>query len=168
MGFKETSDLIAVSFGLDESAANTFTQTEVQLALNALDNEIAIVYAIDLNPSSPDALAGINTAVRSSVSSTSLTAMGDLSNTNVLAVSQEAIRAAGFVDGGVGFTRIAGETPDSRLPYVGIISTSNFFVQIEGGNNGAAKAVNGRLWMKRAKADASTYAALVQSEVLSA
>lgn len=168
MGFKETSDLIAVSFGLDESAANTFTQTEVQLALNALDNEIAIVYSIDLNPSSPDALAGTNTATRASISSTSQTAIGDLSNTNVLAVSQDAIRAQGFVDGGVAFTRVAGETPDARLPYVGIISTSNFFVQIQGSGNANAKGVNGRLWMKRAKADASTYAALVQSEVLSA
>lgn len=168
MGFKETSDLIAVSFRVDESAPNTFTQSEVQLALNALDNEIAIVYAIDLNPSDPDALAGINTSTRGSLSSTSLTAVGNLADTNVLAEAQLSIAAAGFVDGGVGFTRGAGETPDARLPYVGIISTSNFFVQIVGANNGAPKAMTGRLWMKRAKADASTYAALVQSEVLSA
>jgi len=34
--------------------------------------------------------------------------------------------------------------------------------------NVAAKSASGRLWGYRAKADASTYAALVQSEVLSA
>jgi len=37
-----------------------------------------------------------------------------------------------------------------------------------GTNNLAAKDVSGRVWGYRARADASTYAALVQSEVLSA
>ncbi|GAH71634.1 unnamed protein product, partial [marine sediment metagenome] len=31
MGFKQTSELIAISFGIDESALNTFTEEEVAL-----------------------------------------------------------------------------------------------------------------------------------------
>ena len=54
------------------------------------------------------------------------------------------------------------------VDYIGLIATNNFFVSVQGANNIAAKGVNGRLWGYRAKADATTYAALVQSEVLSA
>ena len=45
MGFKKTSELIAISFGLAETAANTFTQEEVALQLDVLNNEIFVVLA---------------------------------------------------------------------------------------------------------------------------
>lgn len=168
MGFKKTSDLIAISFGLDESAANTFTQEEIALQLDVLNNEIFVVMAVDLNNAAPDAIAATNTATRSSVSTTSLTALGTLENTNVLAVAQDAIRAAGFVDGGVAFARTASESYTGMLDYIGLIATNNFFVQVQGSGNATARNVAGRVWGYRAKADATTYAALVQSEVLSA
>ena len=71
------------------------------------------------------------------------------------------------MDGGVAFENTAGETPPTTLEYVGIIATNDFFVQVEGIGNATARAVSGRLYGVRAKADASIYAALVQSEVLS-
>ena len=168
MSFKRSSDTIAISFSTTESAPGTFTQEQINLSLNPLDNEIFVVLAVDLNVDSPDALAGTNTATRAGVSSTSLTAMGKLSDSNVLAVAQEAIRAAGFVDGGVGFSRTADESYTGMVDYIGIISTNNFFVQVQGANNLGTKEVAGRLWGYRATANAATYAALVQSEVLSA
>lgn len=168
MGFKETSDLVAVSFGLAESAANTFTQEEISLALDVLNNEIAVVYAIDLDVSPPDGIAGADTATTASVTTTSQTTLSTLSNSNCLATSRLSIQGGGFADAGVGFTRAAESTYQGMVPYIGLIATSNFFIQVQGSNNGVAKNVTGRLWMKRARADASTYAALVQSEVLSA
>jgi hypothetical protein len=59
------------------------------------------------------------------------------------------------------------ETPPSALDYIGIISTNDFFLQIQGGGNGTPKIGNAKVYGYRAKADAATYAALVQSEVLS-
>ena len=53
------------------------------------------------------------------------------------------------------------------VDYIALIATNNFFVQVEGSNNAVAKTLSGRVWGYRARADASTYAALVQSEVLS-
>jgi len=168
MGFKKTSDSIAISFGLTESAANTFTQEEVALQLDVLNNEIFVVLAIDLDLSSPDAQAAINTGLSASVSTTTQAAVRSLSNTNTLATSSKAIRAAGFVDGGVAFQRAAESTYSGDIGYIGLIATNNFFVQVAGENNLSAKTCAGRVWGYRAKADASTYAALVQSEVLSA
>jgi hypothetical protein len=166
-GLKQTSSLIEISFELTESAPNTFTQERVDLQLNPLDNEVFIVYAANLDPFNPDAIAATDTAVLASVTSTSQTQPANLSVSNCIATATKGIRAAGFVDGGVAFENTAGETPPTTLEYVGIIATNDFFVQVQGVANLAAKAVAGRLYGVRAKADASIYAALVQSEVLS-
>lgn len=166
MGFKKTSDLIAVSFGLDESAANTYTQEEIALQLDVLNNEIFVVLAVDLNVASPEMIINTNTSTRSAVTTTSATAMSTLASTNTLAVAQEAIRSDAVQ--AVGFQRNASESYTGMVDYIGLIATNNFFVAVQGANNAAAKGVNGRIWGYRAKADATTYAALVQSEVLSA
>jgi len=168
MGFKKTSDLVAISFGLPESGANTFTQEEIALQLDILNNEIFVCVSCDLDVVSPDAIAATDTATSASVTSTTQAAISNLSNTNCITTSSEDIRAAGLVDGGVGFTRAAESVPSAKLDYIALIATNNFFVQVQGTGNGVAKAVTGRLWGYRARADASTYAALVQSEVLSA
>jgi hypothetical protein len=166
-GLKETSSLIEISFSTTESAPNTFTQDRVDLQLNPLDNEVFIVYAANLDPFNPDALAGVDTSVLASVCSTSQTTAANLAVSNCIASANKSIRASGFVDGGVAFENAAGETPPTTLEYIAIIATNDFFVQVEGVGNAAAKAVSGRLYGVRAKADASIYAALVQSEVLS-
>jgi len=168
MGFKKTSDTIAVSFALSEGAPNTFIEEQVALQLDVLNNEIAVVLAIDLDITSPDAIAGVNTATNASLTSTTQTGISTLANSNCLAVSQKSIRAAGFVDGGIGFDRKADSTYTGDVDYIGIIATNNFFVQLKGDANLLAKGVTGRVWLYRARADASTFAALVQSEVLSA
>ena len=168
MGFKKTSDLIAVSFGVTESAANTFTQEEIALQLDVLNNEIFVVLAVDLDPGSPDATAGANSSISCQVTSTSQTGNVQLDNSNCIAHTSKAIRAAGFADSGVGFTQTGLLTPPASIDYIALVATNNFFVGINGAGNGGPKTVNGRVWGYRARADASTYAALVQSEVLSA
>ena len=71
MGFKKTSELIAVSFRVVESAPGVFTQEEIALQLDVLNNEIAVVLAVDLDLSPPEGIAGIDTRTSGSVTSTS-------------------------------------------------------------------------------------------------
>jgi hypothetical protein len=168
MAFKKTSSVITISVNANETGANTFTQTEHDLQLSALDNEIFVVLALDAAPAPPDSAAGANSSVSVSLSTTTRTAVGNIGDNNVLGAAETVIRAAGFVDGGVGFQQLASEAPIASLDYIGIISTNNFFTQIEGAGNGGAKSAGVRVWGYRARADAATYAALVQSEVLSA
>jgi hypothetical protein len=167
-GLKETSGIISISFGLDESAANTYTQEQINLQLNPLDNEVFVVLGVDLDPEAPDAIAGTNTTSQAGVTKTSQTGALNLSSNDCIAVATRQIRADGFVDGGVGFTHTSIDTPNALLEYVDILATNDFFVYIVGVNNAAARGVSGRMWGYRARADAATYAALVQSEVLSA
>jgi len=167
-GLKQTSSVVAISSLTNETAPNTFSESRISLDLSPLDNEVFVVVAIDVNPSFPDALAGVDTATQACVSTTSRTTMGFIEDTNVLASGSTAIRAAGMVDGGVGFTQTSLETPPANLDYIGIIATNDFFLSIQGTGNLGAKAVGARIWGYRAKADANVFSALVQSEVLSA
>ena len=164
---KRSSSTIVIGARIVESAANTFTQSQVDLQLNPLDNEVFVVQAINLDVGACDALAGVDTATTMTLTTTSQTALPNLANSNVLGKAEKAIRALGFVDGGVGFQENSMETPPSMLDYIGIIATNDFFLQIEGSANAGAKTGSVKVYGYRARADAATYAALVQSEVLS-
>ena len=167
-GLKQTSSIVSIGFSVTESAPNTFTQGSVDLNLSPLDREVFVVVAANLDPFNPDAVAAVDTQVATSLTSTSQTAVTNLSNSNCMANAILSIKAAGFVDGGVGFTTGSVETPPTNLDYIGIIATNDFFVQVAGTGNTGAKGVTGKLYGYRARADADIYSALVQSEVLSA
>lgn len=168
MAFKKASELITISGGVTESGANTFTQSEVSLDLDPISREIFVVTDCYLDPSLPDLVPATATRVNTSLSTTTRSAVGTIGTSDVILNVREDIfgGAAEY-----SFARTAAPNPDTStgtgMDYLAIISTSNFFVQVQGGNNTGAKGVNFRLIGYRAKADADTYAALVASEVLS-
>lgn len=167
-GLKQTSATIAIGFNATETAANTFTQNSVDLNLSPLDREVFVVLGINLDPYSPTCVAGTSTSVKASVSTTSQTTVAQLDNANCLAVAINEIKMdPASVDGAV-FQTLGLETPPAQLDYIGIIATNDFFVQVEGTANATARQVNGKMYGYRARATADIYAALVQSEVLSA
>ena len=157
-----------IGFIASETVANTFAQTQVDLNLSPLDREVFVVLSINLDPSAPDCVAGVNTSTSGSLTSTSQTAVALLDNSNCLAHTKLDIRQDAASLAGVGFTRGAGESPATGLDYIGIIATNDFFVQVKGANNTNTKAIAGKVYGYRARASADIYAALVQSEVLSA
>ena len=165
-GLKRTSSTVAIGFSVTEDVAGTMKQLSVDLNLSPLDNEVFVVEAINLEPDMPDAIAGTNTKVASSLTSTSQTALATLANSNCMATAANYIRADPVAL--VGFQQGQAENPATTLEYIGIIATSDFFVQVEGAGNAGTRGVAGKIYGYRARADASTYAALVQSEVLSA
>lgn len=167
-GLKATSSTVAIGFDVAESAPNTFAQATVDLNLSPLDREVFVVQAIDLTLGPCDAIAATDTSMNGSITSTSQTGVQTLANSNCLAIALNQIRAGGYVDGGVGFSQTAGESPNTLLEYIGIIATNDFFVQCQGTNNAVAHGMSGKLYGYRATASADIFAALVQSEVLSA
>ena len=165
-GLKETSSIITIGAEVIESAANTFTTQQVDLQLNPLDNEVFVVYGIDIDVLEPNLVPGVDTLITASVSTTSRTNVGNLAASNVLAITRTEIQsAAGEVARGQFSSDSA---PATNLEYLGIIATNDFFLNIVGSNNTGARSATCRLYGVRAKADASVYAALVQSELLSA
>jgi hypothetical protein len=164
-GLKETSSLITISASVAESAANTFTDAKVDLQLNPLDNEVFIVYAIDLDAQEPDSIDAVNSSLRCSMSTTQRTSPGGLADSNVLAASRQVIQNQ--TTNAVYTEFKSDSTPTGMLEYIGIIATNDFYLNIAGSNNANIKSLQARVYGVRARADASVYAALVQSEVLS-
>lgn len=168
-GLKQSSSVVSIGFNATETAANTFAQSTIDLNLSPLDREVFVVLAVNLDPFTPDLVANRTTQVSASLTTTSQTAVANLSNSNCLAASQNIIRAAQDVsDVAVAFQTLGLETPPATLEYIGIIATNDFFVQVQGADNLSAKQINGKMYGYRAVASADIYAALVQSEVLSA
>jgi len=164
-GLKATSSLIMISSNVSETVAGTFASEKVDLQLNPLDNEVFVVQAIDIDVKAPELVAATRTESKLSVSSTERTSVGSLADSNVMAQVQIVTQEAGGA--GVTNTKIAGETPQSALDYVFILATNDFFLNCQGVNNATTMGGSARLYGYRAKADSATYAALVQSEILS-
>lgn len=164
-GLKETSSMITISASVTESAANTFTQQQVDLQLNPLDNEVFVVYAVDLDILDPNLVAGTDTAIKGSLTTTSKTAVSGISNSSCIAANRITIQeqAGQFVRSAYA----SDSAPATGLEYLAIIATNDFYLQIEGSNNTLARSMNARLYGVRMRADSSVYAALVQSEMLS-
>jgi len=165
-GLKQSSSVLPIGFSVTETAANTFTQAQVDLNLSPLDREVFVVLAVNLDSGFPEYIANTQTGMRTRLTTTSQTAIVGLENANCLSALTYAIRCDPA--SGVSFTSQALETPPSTLEYIGIIATNDFFVSVQGDNNTAAHGASGKLYGYRAVASADIYAALVQSEVLSA
>jgi len=166
-GLKETSSIIVISASVEETAPNTFTSAQVDLQLNPLDNEVFIVYGIDLDLEAPDLVAGAVTLSQGSVSTTARTSVGSLASSNVLAQSRIETQDNGV--SAVTNQYSSDSAPSTMLEYLGIIATNDFFLNVQGSAaNPSPMNLNARIYGVRARADANIFSALVQSELLSA
>jgi len=166
-GLSQTSSLIQISASVSELAPNTFTTAQVDLQLNPLDREVFVVQGVDLDLFAPDLLANLKTSSSLSLSSTRRTTVGGIDFPNVIAAKRINTQSV-TGDGAVTNEYVAIDTPSTNLDYIAIIATNDFFLNIEGTANVGTMAANARVYGYRARADASIYAALVQSEALSA
>jgi hypothetical protein len=169
-GLKATSSPIQISAAVTEVAANTLVVDQIDLTLNVLDNEVFVVTQINLDVDAPDSIANTSTAVDATLSTTRRTTIGSIADQNVLgSASRQIVCNAGMTpDGGIAFDREDPLFSALEMDYLGIIATNNAFLNLVGTNNGNVKQVRARIYGFRATADSSTYAALVQSELLSA
>lgn len=183
MALKKSSEIIQVS-GLVENNTGAFQVNAFDLQLNPLDQEVFVVLAVQIDflgvnggrglPLPNLGVAGNHLFSESiALSTTRPAAQLDISDSNVFAYARRDIACEVSSGGELTFYTVAeqsSDVPDTLLDYIGIIATSDFFV---GSTDTAATPTEGtnvafRIWGYRAKADAATYAALVQSEVLSA
>lgn len=169
-GLKMTSSPLQISAEAVETGANTFTSEEIDLTLNVLDNEVFVVTQLNIDIDAPDSIPGVTTSTLGSLSTTARTGVGSIANSNVLGSAKRIIvtNSGMTPDGGIPFDREDPLFAAISEDYLGIVATNNMFLNIQGDNNGNAKAVRARVYGYRARADSATYAALVQSELLSA
>ncbi len=178
MALKRSSEIITIS-GLVENTSATLQVTEVDLQLNPLDQEVFVVLAValDFTGPLPVAVAMPPSSIRNIVHPVAFTtsrpaAQADLSNNNCFAYAQQncfiqSDAAGDFMAYTVQETA-ATDSVDTNLDYIAIVATSNYFISSTNEVNLVEPlTASYKIYGYRAKADAATYAALVQSEVLS-
>lgn len=179
-GLKATSQQIVISFGVDQTNPNDTVSERIDLQLNALDNEVFVISGVKLDLDAPDfEIGGVGTStktrIRASLSKQDISTSGlgyTLANPSVFATQEHEVHT--FVNGtppdlycaAIGTSSDATDTP-AHIEYVDIIATPDFFVNLLSSNCNEAQGVTGKLYGYRARADASVYASLVQSELLS-
>ncbi len=177
MALKSTSSPIVISTGFQAGAANTFEVRPVDLQLNPLDMEVFVVTAVKIDYDTLPYATAIpdNTVLsryRVSVCKSRPPQMQTLQDSNCIASDQ--VTTLWTFDAasnplGVAVTQQSPmDTPPSQLEYLDIIATDSFFIAMDGINATGGAEGSVRLFGYRARADAATYAALVQSEMLSA
>lgn len=183
MALKRSSEIITIS-GLYNNNTNGFTVDPVDLQLNPLDQEVFVVLAVQADflgniPVGSSAAAQVQRFDEPvAFTTTRPTAQVALSNSTCFAYASRQVFQQNTVDpagdpGIITLTyheRTPSDTPDTNLDYIAIIATSDFFVSgtdATGKLAGEALTVAYKIYGYRAKADSATYAALVQSEVLS-
>lgn len=179
-GLKATSQQIAIGFDITSTNPNSTDSKEIELTLNALDNEVFVVTGVKLDVESPDLPTAIGVAQDIRVGVGACISKQDpansgiytLASSNVLATAKDTLMLTeqgtpSFALGVATFQENSTDAP-SQLEYIDIIATSSFYVSVLASNNTTVKTVSGKLYGYRARADASVYASLVQSELLSA
>ena len=177
-GLTRNSSPIQVSGRIQESAPNTFTTVEIDLTLNALDQEVFVVTQVNLDIDAPDiawASAAsapdnvIESFVVATLSTTARSTIGSIADSNVIAQAKRTIQCAAPTSGSfaVGFDREDPLFAPTSDEYIGIVATSNMHLNLLGFANFDIKDCAVRVYGYRAKMDAAGYAALVQSQVLS-
>ena len=159
--------MIVIGARVEETANNTLQTEQISLQLNALDNEVFVVTAVDLNGRLPDQVAA--TATTNQMFLTKQDPNGVLPSgqqSNVIATKDIAQDQTGGVNFVI-YESSSIETPSTTMDYLDIIATPDAFLSVKGSNNTSVMSAICKIYGYRAKADAATYAALVQSEVLS-
>lgn len=165
-GLKQSSSVVSIGFTASEAVPGALAESQIDLNLSPLDREVFVVLAVNLDTSTPEMVAGTDTQVKAGLTTTSQATMPQLSDSNCLARVTSTIRNDGAM--AAAFQTGALETPPATLEYIGIIATNDFFVQVQSTGQASNGSMTGKMYGYRAVANADIFAALVQSEVLSA
>ncbi|MHA1170310.1 MAG: hypothetical protein ACTSRU_20985 [Candidatus Hodarchaeales archaeon] len=172
-GLKQTSELITISSSCQMVAPDTFLEKEIELQLNALDNEVFVILGVDILLRPPWCVDAANTAVKAQLSNRRLNGYYGLASNAVFASEENWMMteyAGGFNNENfAGWNLNTSGGPKTNMEYLGIIATNNFFAAIDSVLTGRSgdNSFSFKVYGYRAKADSATYAALVQSELLS-
>lgn len=179
-GLKTTSSPIQVSTSIQQTAdplTTQFLSKRVDLQLNPLDNEVFVVTGVKIDFTNPCARVDAatspgdaNLVQRCSISTTEQTVYAGIDSPSVIAASQIDALENGTIGYYVVMETNSMDAPPASMDYLQIIATNDFFVNLDTSTlftAGEILRANVRVYGYRATADSSTYAALVQSELLS-
>ena len=165
MGWKYTSDTFQISAVASESAPNTLGTTTINLNLDSLSREIIVIERVDLDLSTPDLVAGVRTQMNCSLNDIAGIGVGGLSNSSVIATANQTVIADAAAGMAVSFTNQEPQYAQMAETPLFVSATDDLFLAVQGvGNVVATGLAQARIYARRAKADADTYAAILTSQ----
>lgn len=162
MSYKYTSDTFQISAVVDESAVNTDTTTTINLNLDSLSREVLVIQYVDLDCNYPDLVAGVDTFIQCSLNDQNIGVSG-LSNSQAIAAAENTIVTDATQS--VSFQNSEPRYAQMQDAPIFITATDDLFLSVKGtGNTGALGKAQVRIFARRARADADTYAAILTSQ----
>ena len=164
MGFKYTSDTFQISASILESAPNTATTQTINLNLDSLSREILVIQMVDMDLSTPDMVAGDRTQINASLNDANVGVVG-LSDSQAIAVANATILTDAAGTAAVSFQNAEPRYAQMSDTPLFVSATDDLFLSVQGANNLTAQGLcQVRIFARRARADADTYAAILTSQ----
>ncbi len=162
MAWKYTSEVFQISAGVVETVLNTFAETTINLNLDSLSREILVIQYADLDVYPADLVAGFATTTGANLSDNTQTVLSTLASSRVIATASSIVEYDG----------VAAVISSSQDPVFGnygdsplfITATDNLYLSVKSNGNAQLKNAQVRIWARRARADADTYAAILTSQ----
>lgn len=165
MAFKYTSETFQISAVALEAGVNTLATTTINLNLDSLSREVLVIQYVDLDVTTPDIVPGLRTQVNASLNDSNVGVTG-LSNPQCIAAANTTIVAEAGAGAAVAFANAEPKNAmqDPDIPLF-VTATDDLFLSVQGTANIALVGqVQARIFARRARADADTYAAILTSQ----
>jgi len=166
--YKITSDPFFVNGSLTQSAIDTYTQSEISLPLDSLNQEGIVVHAVYFSGTNPASVPAANSLVEYQLTSTSRAGIVQANDANLIA-RREVIVTGGAAEfsGPHVIDLIASEGPYSATDNLMLIATDNVYFACNSANQVAPHLIRFRMVCSRIKLTSSAYAAMVTNELSS-
>ena len=166
--YKVTSDPFFVNGNLTQSAIDTYTQLEISMPLDSLNQEGIVVHAVYWTGSTPSLAPAVESQVQMQLTSTSQTAIVGANNANLISFREVQISGgAAEFSGPHVLDFIGSNAPFAEHDNLMLIATDNVFLGVGSLNQLAVKSVQFRMVCSRIKLTSSAYAAMVTNELSS-
>ena len=165
MGYKFTSDTFQISAAVTETAVNTLTTQTINLNLDSLSREILVILMVDLDVTAPELVLGARTQMNVSLNDNSATGAGGLGTPAVIATANKTVLADVGGGAAVSFDNQEPKFAQMSDSPLFVSATDDLFLAIQGvANGGIVGQGQARIFARRARADADTYAAILTSQ----
>jgi hypothetical protein len=167
MAIKQITSLVNIGGVVTESAANTYTEATIGINLSPVDRQVFVITDVAFTSGEPESIPATRTALTFQVTKTTQTGIIGAANPDLIASSQKFLfgGAAEFSWGETDFGTNGSNSTGSKNDYLMILATEDAFIGCVGLNNVQPHGAECRVTGYFATADASTYQALVLSEL---
>jgi len=166
--YKVTSDPFFVNGNLTQSAIDTFTQLEISMPLDSLNQEGIVVHAVYWTSAEPSSVPAASSKLNMQLTSTSQTGIVNANSANLISRRELVITGgAAEFSGPHVLDFIGSESPYTEADNLMLVATDNVFLAVDSLNQLAVKQVHFRMVCSRIKLTSSAYAAMVTNELSS-